>query len=66
MIVHINGNKCYPALGRHLFSHNHHGYSSQVSNGYETSAATDITVPGEEKKKKKKHKKVVLQFAVDS
>ncbi|XP_065909507.1 cyclin-dependent kinase-like 2 [Dysidea avara] len=47
--------------GRHLYPphhhHHHHGYGSQMSNGYDTSAATDITVPVEEKKKKKKHKK---------
>ena len=65
VMAHINITKCYPGLGRHLFAHNHHGYSSQISNGYETAPATDITVPGEEKKKKKKHKKVVTQFATD-
>jgi len=45
-------------IGRHLYPPHHHSYGSQISNGYDTSAATDITVLGEEKKKKKKHKKV--------
>lgn len=58
MIVHISITNCSPGLGRHRLVHNHHGYSSQVSNGYDTSTATDI-VYGEEKKKKKKHKKVI-------
>ena len=59
-MAHIDITKCYYGVGRHLLLLNHHGYTSQVSNGYETSAATEI-IHGEEKKKKKKHKKVTMQ-----
>ena len=57
VMIHIVITKCCYCLGRHLLHHSHHGYASQISNGYETSAATEI-IHGEEKKKKKKHKKV--------
>jgi len=61
----VIANNCYLVLGRHPLVHNHYGYGSHVTNGYDTSAATDITVPTEEKKKKKKHKKVQFVMVAD-